>query len=187
MSEASAAAPVQDRIPFRLLPGDPAPWFFAPTAANPRYNFASVAGRYVLIVFPGPLASPAAREAHRLLRAAQAEGPLNDTHAAAFVVSVDPADDGPGGPRDAIPGLRVFSDRGGAVSRLYGVVVPPGAQGGPAGGYVQAAFLLDPLLRVIQAAPLARLGELLALLRRLPEPALHTGLEVPAPSWCCPA
>src|SRR4028118_1863081 len=68
--------------------------------------------------------------------AARRGGPPAGPPPAACGVSVDPADDGPGGPRDAIPGLRVFSDRGGAVSRLYGVVVPPGAQGGPAGGQV---------------------------------------------------
>src|SRR3712207_371764 len=116
-----------DRAPLSLLPGDPAPWFFAPTASNPRYNFASVAGRYVLLVFPGPAAYPPGAEAHRLLRAAQAEGLLNDTTAAAFVVSVDSADDAGGGPRAAVLGLRVSCDRDGAVSRLYGALVAAAA------------------------------------------------------------
>src|SRR3712207_8711380 len=31
----------EDRAPLSLLPGDPAPWFVAPTASNPRYNFRS--------------------------------------------------------------------------------------------------------------------------------------------------
>ena len=170
--------------PARPLPGDPAPWFFAPTAANPRYNFAAVAGRYVLLVFPGPSAHPAAAEAHALLRAAQAEGLLNDQRAAGFAVSLDPGDDAPGGPRDALPGLRIFRDRDGAVSRLYGVLHQP-KPAGPA-RIAQMAFLLDPLLHVIEAAPLPRLPDLLDLLRRLPEPALHAGFEAPAPVLVLP-
>ncbi|MBX9699658.1 MAG: 2OG-Fe(II) oxygenase, partial [Acetobacteraceae bacterium] len=35
-------------------------------------------------------------------------------------------------------------------------------------------------------APIERTAELLALLRRLPEPALHTGFEVPAPVLVLP-
>ena len=180
MSDAKAADPGQATI--RLLPGDPAPWFHAPTAANPKYNFASVGGRYVLLVFPGPASHPAAAEAHRLMRAAQAEGLLNDVRAAGFVVSVDPQDDAEGGPRDALPGLRVFGDRNGAVSTLYGVALPAerGVRYGP------AAFLMDPLLRVMVAAPVERLGDVLGLLRRLPDPALHSGFEVPAPVLVLP-
>lgn len=174
----------QGRMAIRLLPGDPAPWFSAPTAGNPRFSFASVAGRYVLLAFPGPAAHPGAVAAHRLLRAAQAEGLLDDGRAAAFVVSVDPADDAPDGPRDAIPGLRVFRDRDGAVSRLYGVAEPDGTAGPMR--HAPCAFLLDPLLRVIAAAPIEHLEELLALLRRLPEPALHAGFEAPAPVLVLP-
>lgn len=177
-------APGRDDIRIRHLPGDPAPWFFAPTAANPRFNFASVAGRYVLLAFPGPAGHPGAVAAHRRLRAAQAEGLLNDTRAAAFVVSIDPADDAPEGPRDAIPGLRVFRDRDGALSRLWGVAEPDDAAG--AMRYAPMAWLLDPLLRVMAVAPIGELGALLDLLRRLPDPALHAGLEVPAPVLVLP-
>jgi len=168
----------------RILPGDPAPWFFAPTAMNPRYNFASVAGRYVLLVFPGPAGHPAAAAAHGLLRAAQAEGLLNDSRAAGFAVSIDPADDGPEGPRDAIPGLRIFRDRDGALSRLWGVAQESDAEG--AARYAPLAWLLDPLLRVIAVAPVGELAAMLDLLRRLPDPSLHAGLEAPAPVLVLP-
>jgi predicted 2-oxoglutarate/Fe(II)-dependent dioxygenase YbiX/peroxiredoxin len=172
-----------NRMAIRLLPGDPAPWFLAPTATNPRYTFASVAGRYVVIAFPGPAARPAADAAHQALRLAQAAGVLDDQRATGFAVSIDPADDAEGGPRDAIPGLRVFRDRDGAVSRLYGVAEP--GEGGRM-RYAPSAFLLDPLLRVMAAAPIERVGELLALLPRLPDPALHAGAEVPAPVLVLP-
>lgn len=177
-------APGRDDIRICHLPGDPAPWFFAPTAANPRFNFASVAGRYVLLAFPGPAGHPGAVAAHGLLRAAQAEGVLDDKRATAFAVSIDPADDAPEGPRDAIPGLRIFRDRDGALSRLWGVAEPGDAPG--AMRYAPMAWLLDPLLRVMAVVPIGELAALLALLRRLPEPALHAGLEVPAPVLVLP-
>ncbi len=180
MSNTTTAAPVL----LRLLPGDPAPWFYAPTASNPRYNFASTGGRYVLLVFPGPAGNPASAEANRLLRAAQAERLLDDARCAAFLVSVDPADDGPEGPRDLIPGLRVFRDRDGAVSRLYGLLTG-GAEGGPA-QYLPAAFLLDPQLRVMLSAGLPQLPRMIDMLRRLPAPDQHAGMEVPAPVLILP-
>jgi len=172
-----------DRATLRLLPGDPAPWFLAATADNPRYTFASVAGRYVLLVFPGPASYPGATEAHRMLRTAQAEGVLDDVHCAAFAVSIDPADDAAGGPRDAIPGLRVLRDRDGAVSRLYGMLLPGE---GRRARYLPAAFLLDPLLRVMACADLMQLPAVLAMLRRLPPPERHAGMEVPAPVLVLP-
>jgi predicted 2-oxoglutarate/Fe(II)-dependent dioxygenase YbiX len=170
--------------PVRLLPGDPAPWFFAPTAANPRYNFAAAAGRYVLLAFPGPASHAGAVAAHAALRAARAEGLLNDDRAAGFVVSIDPADDGPGGPRDLIPGLRVMRDRDGAVSARYGVALPTDEAGRTR--YAPTAFLLDPLLRVMAVVPVEQTGALLDLLRRLPDPARHVGFEVPAPVLVLP-
>lgn len=179
----SPAAPAPDRVALRLLPGDPAPWFFAASATNPRYNFASVAGRYVLLVFPGPTLHPAARQAVALLEQAQAAGLLDDTHAAAFVMAVDATEGAPGAPRDLVPGLRVLHDRDGAVSRLYGVLTP---RPDGASAYVQVAYLLDPLLRVMEVAPLARLDTLLARMRGLPPPGLHAGFEVPAPVLVLP-
>ncbi|MBV1795985.1 2OG-Fe(II) oxygenase [Siccirubricoccus sp. G192] len=171
-----------DTIAFRPTPGDPAPWFFAPTAANPRFNFASVAGRYVLLAFLGPATNPASAQAVRALREARAEGVFNDLNASAFAISMDPADAAEGGPRDQIPGLRVFLDRDGAVSERYGVLQ---REAKPL-LYRPAAFLLDPLLRVIASAPLAQLPELIGLLRRLPPAGEHAGQEVPAPVLVLP-
>ena len=167
----------------RLLPGDPAPWFEAATANNPRFNFPSAAGRYVLMAFLGPAAGPASAAAVGALRAAQAVELLDDGNACGFAVSADPADDREGGPRDALPGLRVLLDRDGAVSRLFGVLE------GPQGGsprYRPTAFLLDPLLRVVAAEPLEKLPELVGLLRGLPPAGEHAGQEVPAPVLLLP-
>lgn len=167
----------------RLQPGDPAPWFYAATATNPRYNFSTAAGRYVLLAFLGPAANPASAQAVQALRDARAEGLLDDQNATAFAVSVDAADT-EAGLCDALPGLRVFLDRdGAAVSRLYGLLLP---REGDRVDYLPAAFLLDPLLRVIAAVPLVRLPELLGQLRRLPPASRHAGMEVPAPVLVLP-
>jgi predicted 2-oxoglutarate/Fe(II)-dependent dioxygenase YbiX len=169
----------------RLLPGDPAPWFEAATAGNPRFAFAAAAGRYVLMAFLGPAANPASAAAVAALRAAQAAGELDDGNACAFAVSIDPADDGEAGPRDALPGLRVFRDRDGAVSRRYGFL--DRAEGGGGGlRYRPTALLLDPLLRVIASAPLEALPALLEALRGLPPAGEHAGQEAPAPVLLLP-
>ncbi|MBX6741946.1 MAG: 2OG-Fe(II) oxygenase [Acetobacteraceae bacterium] len=178
--------PPTETVAIRLLPGDPVPWFHAPTSANPRFNFSAAAGRYVVLAFLGPASGPASAGAVQALRAAQAEGLLDDDNAAGFAVSIDPAD-GAAGLRDVLPGLRVFQDRDGAISRRYGLLEPAGeASGAGTARYLPAAFLLDPLLRVIASAPLARLPELLALLRRLPPAAQHAGQETPAPVLLLP-
>lgn len=167
-----------------LSPGDPAPWFEAATAANPRFQFAAAAGRYVLMAFPGPASNPGAAGAVAAMREAQASGLLDDDNACGFVVSVDPADDGEGGPRDAFPGLRVFRDRDAAVSRRFGLLER--ADGG-ALRYRPACLLLDPLLRVVAVEPLERLPALVGTLRGLPPAGLHAGgAEVPAPVLVLP-
>jgi predicted 2-oxoglutarate/Fe(II)-dependent dioxygenase YbiX len=163
-----------------LLPGDPAPWFHAATAGNPRYNFASTAGRYVLLAFLGPASNAASATAVAALRAAQAEGLLDDRHAAAFAISVDPADT----VQDAKPGLRVLLDRDLAVSRRYGMALP--AAEAPGVRYLPRVMLLDPLLRVMEVIGLGQLPALLARLRDLPPPGLHAGQETPAPVLLLP-
>ena len=168
--------------PIRLLPGDPVPWFHAPTASNPRFTFASVAGRYVLLLFPGPAAQPAMAPVLQALQDLRAERLLDDANATGFLVSIDR--DPALVPPDALPGLRVMRDPELAVSRAYGLVQPGPAGGGPA--YAPTAFLLDPMLRVVAVEPAARLPALIALLRRLPPAAQHAGQETPAPVLLLP-
>ncbi|MBK1662507.1 2OG-Fe(II) oxygenase [Paracraurococcus ruber] len=163
------------------LPGDPAPWFFAASAGNPRYNFASLAGRYVLLAFAGPSGHAAGPQAAAALAPALAAGLLDDACATACLVTLGPLS--PEGPQDRIPGLRVLADADAGIHRAYGLL-----QAGPTGGLLAgtAAFLLDPLLRVIAAVPLDRLASLADLLRGLPPPHLHAGQEAPAPVLLLP-
>ena len=171
----------------RFLPGDPVPGFHAATDGNPRYAFDSVAGRYVLLAFLGSRSHPASAAAWEAMRRAQAEGLLDDARACGFAVTADPGDAAPA-MADAYPGLRVLRDHDLAVSRAYGAFIP-GAEG-ERPGYSPFALLLDPMLRVLMAAPVAAIGQLIAALGALPAPGLHSdlraGMEVPAPVLVLP-
>ncbi|TDH59697.1 2OG-Fe(II) oxygenase [Dankookia rubra] len=167
------------RPPF---PGEPAPWFHAASAANPRFAFSSVAGRYVLLAFVGPAGERPAAAAAEAMQPLCAEGLLDDANRCAFLLTLGPP--APQGPKDLLPGLRVLADAGGDTYRAYGLLRPDPE--GKAAAIGLGAFLLDPLLRVIAACPLERVGELVALLRRLPPPHLHAGQETPAPVLLLP-
>jgi predicted 2-oxoglutarate/Fe(II)-dependent dioxygenase YbiX len=158
--------------------------FHTATDGNPRYAFDSVAGRYILLAFLGSTANPASAAAWAAMREAQAAGLFDDQRACAFALTVDPADAAPK-LQGAYPGLRVFRDHDLRVSRLYSAVQPP-SDADPRPTYTPFALLLDPLLRVLGAAPIAAIGDLIRQLRTLPEPGLHAGAEVPAPVLVLP-
>ena len=180
---APAAAPL--RPPHeRFLSGDPVPMFRTATDGNPRYSFDSVGGRYILLAFLGSASNPASAAAWEAMRQARTEGFFDDSRACAFALTADPADAAPR-LQDAYPGLRVFRDHELVVSRLYGAVLPP-SDTDPRPVYTPFAILLDPMLRVLGAAPIAGIGGLIARLRSLPEPGLHGGAEVPAPVLVLP-
>jgi len=143
-------------MPTRLAIGDPAPWFVAPTRANPTYSFASVAGRHVLLVFPGAPGTAAAVAANAAVRDAVAAGCFAADRAVAFTVSTDPDAAAPGGPCDALPVHRVFLDHDGRITALFGMT---GAAG---------AILLDPMLRVVATGPVAALLEQMRALADAP-------------------
>lgn len=145
-----------------LKPGDPAPWFSAPTPGRPDFQFGSVAGRVVVLSFIGSAAQPAGQA---MLKGLQAErGLFDEAHRALFLVSNDPGD------RDRIsegPGVHVFWDFSRQVSDLYGLHVD--------GRVTLKSFVLDAMLRVIAVVPVrdaarhgAEIAELLAALPAAP-------------------
>jgi 2OG-Fe(II) oxygenase superfamily len=164
------------------LSGEPAPWFHAVSTVNPRFASSSIAGRYTLLAFVGPAGGTPAAATAQAMQALCAEGLLDDANRCAFLVTLGPA--APNGPRDLIPGMRVLADTTGEAWRAYRLLRPDPQVGEPMIGL--AAFLLDPLLRVIAACPLERIAELAALLRHLPPPHLHAGQETPAPVLLLP-
>ena len=131
--------------------GEPAPLFTAPTDEVGAYNLGVVAGRHVVLMVFGSLGVEACARAHDEVLARQR---LFDGREALFYgVSADRADHVQRGLRSQAPGLRYFQDYDLAVSRLYGLV--QGEQLRP------AVFLLDPMLRVVSAAPIEETGRVL--------------------------
>ncbi|WP_419898530.1 2OG-Fe(II) oxygenase [Roseomonas sp. USHLN139] len=139
---------------------------------NPRYTLASAAGRWMLLAcLPNAAAGRGLEQALGPHRAR-----FDDRHAALFVITADPADLAEGRLRDQPPGIRILADVDGKAFPALGF--EPG-QGG--------LLLLDPMLRVLAAAPLAQAAQLLGLFAGLPAPAQHAGMaEVPAPVLVLP-
>ncbi|THD71172.1 2OG-Fe(II) oxygenase, partial [Phenylobacterium sp.] len=156
-----------------LRPGEPTPWFYAPSASNPSFNFASVAGRYILMGFPP--ADPAARE--RVFDVMKANiGLLRDDNVACFVVLNDQESFARARDRN---GMRWFFDPDGAVSRLYGALDETGAER-------PIWVAIDPSLRVMFVAPMAESAEVFARLGALPPPDGHAGVPLHAPVMITP-
>lgn len=157
-------------MPF--FPGDPAPFFKAPTASTPEFEFDTAAGRYVLLLF-----APTEPQAHvaALKQLAANQMLFDDVRATAFVVL---RSQGLLGARD-MRGLRWFIDADGAVSRLYGALDEDGRE--------HAFWLvLDPTLRVLWRAPAEDAEETFSRFRALPPPGAHAGVATPAPVLVAP-
>jgi predicted 2-oxoglutarate/Fe(II)-dependent dioxygenase YbiX len=157
--------------------GDPAPWFVARTPDQPHYRFDTVAGRYVVLCFPG-----SGEAAARALRVALADhrGLFDDLNACLLVVSTDPGDERPGRLRQSA-GVRPIWDFDRAVSRLYGAA----ADDDPS--HCKPFWLvLDPMLRVLRQAPLEQAEQVMAYLAELPPPAARDGAASRAPVLVLP-
>lgn len=171
-----------------LAAGDPAPWFFQRTSANPRFAFDTAAGRYLVLCFFATASDPHSGAA---VEAAMARRDLFDDQKASFFgVSLDPKDETEKRIADRPPGVRFFWDFDAKVSALYGAV-PKDAP--DALGEVTALrrwIILDPTLRVIDVIPFAPdrsdIAAALSLVERLPPPASFPGFEIAAPILVLP-
>jgi predicted 2-oxoglutarate/Fe(II)-dependent dioxygenase YbiX/peroxiredoxin len=133
--------------------GDYAPWFSAAAlSGSPTYNFDTVAGRHVLMLFYGSASHAPCDDALRLV--AEHRGLFDDVQACFFGISADPEDVSVGRIEQQLPGIRFFLDFDREVSRLYGAV--DGNQ------YRPHWLVLDPTLRVIGRFPLDRGTEAIA-------------------------
>jgi len=166
----------------QILPGDPAPWFRARTAANPSYAFDSAGGRYLVLCFFGSAGDPQGAAA---VAAARARPELfDDVHASFFGVSLDPRDEGDARVAESYPGYRFFLDFDGAVARRYGALPVEGE--GTVGQPMRRFWaVLDPTLRAVAVVPFAQDGsdaaEALDIVARLPPPDRFAGIELQAP------
>jgi hypothetical protein len=162
-----------------FAPGDPAPWFEAPSPRSASFHFSTTVGRYILLGFlpsPGPAREAAmmAVQAHRSL--------FDDAKASAFLVLRDPPSIAQA--RNQPPGLRWFLDAEGRVSRLYGAL--GGDHQGGDGEERPYWLLLDPAHRVIRAAPMGETAQLFAEIAALPEVGGYAGVELYAPVLILP-
>jgi predicted 2-oxoglutarate/Fe(II)-dependent dioxygenase YbiX len=158
-----------------ILPGIPAPLFVAPSPVNPGFAFGSLGGRYLLLIFlPSPSAARDAAMGEILARAGRL---LRDDRLLAFAV----VDDEPtfAAASQTSDCLRWFYDPDGELRRLYGAV-------DEAGGLRPTVIAIDPMLRILDCAPIERLGEVFERVAALGAPADHAGVEVHAPILIVP-
>lgn len=137
----SAASPVRANPAPSLQPGEPAPLFAIRSSNSPRLALQTAAGRYLVLCFYGSAADPQSRAILDLLTTRH-RARFDDTFAAFFGVSTDPADENEGRVQQRLPGFRYFWDFDGEISHLYG-----------AGGGSRFTLVLDPLLRVVAKVP----------------------------------
>lgn len=143
-----------------LVEGQPAPWFHAPAlGGNPRYGFSTAAGRWIVLLFLGSGAHPAARRALDLVASSRAA--FDDRQACFFGVTADPDDAESGRIAQNLPGIRWFLDYDRQVAQAYGAI---DRRGGGA-TYTPHWLLLDPMLRVHRRAALADGERIMAELR----------------------
>ena len=130
-----------------LSVGEPAPWFVCRSPSNPRYNFSTVAGRYVVLCFLG---SANDADSQLVLQALDAQRALFDAdHLMLFHVSSDAEDESQNRLGDRARGIRVFWDFDRSVARQFGLCA------GPAdaldGGLQKMIYVLDRRLCVLTA------------------------------------
>jgi hypothetical protein len=133
----------------KLQLGEAAPSFQAPTLSNPRYEFHTVAGRPIFLVFlgsPGP-AGAILRQEVSSQRAA-----FNDRDLAMFYVVNHPSDIGRLGIAEDLPGIRCFLDYDHSIAERFGFTTNRNRTADfPAESRAQAGVvLLDRTLRALQ-------------------------------------
>ena len=134
----------------KLLFGEPAPFFQAPSLSNPKFNFDTVAGRPVFLVFLG---SPAGEAAHRLMAEVAAErAAFDDRSLMLFYVVSDPDDIARLGIEQIVPGIRYFMDYDRAIAARFGfaAATPEGEPIAAAGPVESGVVAVDRALRCLQ-------------------------------------
>ena len=158
-------------------PGEQVPAFYARSAANPRFAFDTLGGRWVMVLVLGSLADDAKAVAVAGMIGSWPEH-LTIARAMLLVIGTDPADEHAGRLADG-PARRVLWDEGGAARQALRATAPDGT-------LREGWMLLDPTLRVFATWPLAAGAEAMATLAALPEPGAHAGVEMHAPVLVVP-
>jgi peroxiredoxin len=171
-----------------LTPNDPAPWFIARSTVNPKFQFDTAGGRYIVLCFFGSAGKPGRRRV--LDNIEQVRDRFDVENLVFFGISTDPDDERLGRVQQQWPGIMFFWDFDLAVSRLYGASYAGGAE------YQPLTVVLDPALRTVAVLPFGtddegHVPELLRILDALPQINTLTGfapvLAVPGilePDFC---
>ena len=175
--ETSAPAPAPSIPKGRALGfGDPVPMFKAASDVNPNFQFASLGGRWMVLMFFGSLGHPVFKAAHDQLLRRRAL--FDDAHAMFFGVSMDPADRSERGLKNNLPGLRYFYDFDKAVTRRFGLADDE--------TFTPTVFLVDQTLRIAAAEPIHRLDAVLDELVARLEAERSVPYGMPAPVLTVP-
>ena len=147
---------------------EPAPLFICAASNNPRFNFSTVGGRYVMLTFFGSAAAPGMDRV--LADAAAATDVFDDVQASFFGISIDPDDQALERVKQ-IGGCRYFWDFEQEVSRLYGAIDGETGEDG-AVDFKPVSILIDPMMRVLGNQPIddpaTHMPRMLEFMRRLP-------------------
>lgn len=169
-----------------LTPGDPAPWFFQRSFANPRYAFDTAAGRYIVLCFFGSAGDGHSQAAIKAVRSRATF--FDDNTGCFFGVSHDASDESGTRVADHYPGYRHFWDFDGTIGRLYGSLPREPVEQQPPVRRIWV--VLDPTLRVLKVVPFAKdqgdIAEVLAYLDALSPAARFAGFELQAPILVLP-
>lgn len=131
------------RVAPPLYPGDPAPWFTAPSDANPRFQFSSLGGRPAILAFVESMRGPAGEAMVAAFLAATPE--LAKTTTALLIVTADFADADATVPDDLF-GIRYIFDPARTLSKIYGACTDDGV-------FRPTTFIVDRRLRVFAVVP----------------------------------
>ncbi len=172
-----AATPVQ-----RLTYGDPLPALGGRTNASERFAVANQAGRFLVFCAFGSAADEGARKT--LDAIIENRALFDDAKISFFGISTDPADESLQRVKPLVPGIRFFWDFDLVISRMLGAIVPGNTAIQP------LVVIADPQLRVYAVLPFepngAHVEKLIALLKALPDPAMHAGVPMQAPVLIVP-
>ena len=173
-AETVAARPAAAAHPW-LMPGDPAPWFKAASNINANFDFSTAAGRIVVVTLFGSGSDAASKPLIDGILGEAAFFAHPDYYF--FGVSVDRKDREDARLTQARPGMDIFWDLDGKVSRLFRALpetVPEGASSETlTAAYRPVTYVLDYNLRVVATVSHPDAGQHAAavrqMLKRLPK------------------
>ncbi|WP_020399025.1 2OG-Fe(II) oxygenase [Kordiimonas gwangyangensis] len=172
--------------------GEAAPWFVAPAPINPRFDFSSLGGRFVVLVFFGNADLPGVRDRLKEMSTKVKRWP--DDRCVMFGVSNSKADWEDNSVLEAFRPARIFHDENWDIARSYGVLTRDAENGQLR--FKPRWYVLDPTLRVYSHGDFTQFDRFYAEMDRLPAPSQHASatsdpwapvLMVPrvlSPSFC---